>query len=635
MAENNILRAVIQVVDRATGPLRQVMATAGRAMAPLQSLGGRVSRLWGGKEGFAKARTAMTEARAAMGEVGTAASGLAGHISGLLGPLAGLGSAMTLAGLGSMVTGWAEVGGALDDATKRVGIHVEALQELRYAAQMSGVDAEMMDRSLAGLNKRIAEAAAGKNAELTALFKRLGISLKDANGNLQTSADILPDLAEGFRLNQNEVMQTRMATALFGDEGTRLIGMLEEGREGLGNLRQEARDLGIVMSKDAVEAAAAYGDAQDRLLLSIQGLSNTIGSRLLPVIQPMLEGMTEWITANRELIATEVASVVTKLADGLAAVDWTAVIDGARDFGQGIASVVDFMGGWGTAITALVVLINAPLLGAVAGVATAMGQLALLFATNPVLAGVAAIAGAALLIYANWDEVSGYFSRLWAGVRELFSTAAGWIDGQLREILPAPLYAAWQGLIGWYGDLFAAVAKVFTGLAEFIAGVFTGNVAGAAAGIKQAWEGIGDYFETILAPVAAAFDGVWGAISPIIDNIRGGMSAIADSWIGRQLGFGSGSVESDAEASAEVEAEVPPPVRRGGSRGTSPSLVKAAKAAGATGQVAPARVDGEVVTRVEISGAPPGTRVTSKASGVAQPDVAVGYRMGAMPSPIR
>jgi phage-related protein len=418
-------------------------------------------------------------------------------------------------------------------------------------------------------------------------------------------------------------MRARMASALFGDEGQRMINFLGAGRESLEAMTAEARKYGVITTEQA-RAAEAFGDAQSRLQKVIAGLGNTNAGDLLPVLQPLIDRMTEWIAANRQLIATEVVETVKRLAASLAAIDWAGVIDGARGVGQGIAAVVDFMGGWGTAIAALVALVNAPLIGAIAAVASAMGKLALVFVANPVLAGVAAIAAATLLIYNNWDAVSGYFSRLWAGVRELFSTTAGWIDGKLHEILPAPLYAAWTGLTGWYGDLFGALMQVFTGLADFVVGVFTGDVAGAVDGIKQAWEGIGDYFDTILAPVAAAFDSVWGTISPIIDNIRGGMSAIADSWVGRQLGFGSEGGEATEPEEPEVPA-VPGPVRRGGSRGTHPSLVKAAKAAGATGQAPVARVDGEVLARVEFANAPPGTRVVTESRGDVTSTAAVGY----------
>ena len=69
--------------------------------------------------------------------------------------------------------------------------------------------------------------------------------------------------------------------------------------------------LGGEMSGPALAAADEF---QVHLLLlqtAVGGLKNSIGSALIPVLQPLVDQLTDWISANRELIATKVAGNVT------------------------------------------------------------------------------------------------------------------------------------------------------------------------------------------------------------------------------------------------------------------------------------------------------------------------------------
>jgi len=83
----------------------------------------------------------------------------------------------------------AEYGGNIFDAAKKTGIAAEELQRLHFAAQLSGVSEETVDKGLMKLNRTLAEAAAGKNKDALAFFRHAGIALRDAHGHIRTATD--------------------------------------------------------------------------------------------------------------------------------------------------------------------------------------------------------------------------------------------------------------------------------------------------------------------------------------------------------------------------------------------------------------------------------------------------------------
>lgn len=131
--------------------------------------------------------------RKAMSGVGAAGSRLG---SAML-PFAAVGAGVA-AFAAKSVKGFLDTSGSLQDMSDRLGISAEKLQEWSYVAEKSGVDSESMQGSMEKLNKAIFSAGSGKG-DAVKLFKKLGISVRDANGKLKTSADLMPEIADAFK----------------------------------------------------------------------------------------------------------------------------------------------------------------------------------------------------------------------------------------------------------------------------------------------------------------------------------------------------------------------------------------------------------------------------------------------------
>jgi hypothetical protein len=105
--------------------------------------------------------------------------------------------AATVGRLAALVDRSISAADAIGKTADKIGVGVEALQELRFAAKASGVEQQTLDMALQRFARRAAEAAQGTGEAKDALAQ-MGIALRDQSGNLRRSEDLLGDVADAF-----------------------------------------------------------------------------------------------------------------------------------------------------------------------------------------------------------------------------------------------------------------------------------------------------------------------------------------------------------------------------------------------------------------------------------------------------
>jgi hypothetical protein len=223
----------------------------------------------------------------------------------------------------------------LSKASQVVGITTESLSGLGYAAKLSG---SSQDDLIAGLKKlsRIAADAAGGNETLAASFKQVGVSLRDANGNIKGSDVLLGDLAEKFAGYEDGLTKTALAQEFFGKAGADLIPFLNNGRDGIAKLTAEAARLGVVIGGDTANAAADFNDTLDRLLAVGKGVVNQIAAALLPALSFLAKSLFNTAGGASALkTAVDVAVAGVKILASVGAV----VVGVFKTLGQSLGGV--------------------------------------------------------------------------------------------------------------------------------------------------------------------------------------------------------------------------------------------------------------------------------------------------------
>jgi len=174
------------------------------------------------------------------------------------------------------------------DATAKLaqsaGVATETLSALGYAAKLSGSSQEEMGKTLAKLGKAMAEFQIG-SGEAAGAFRALGISVEDQSGKLKATDAVLVEIAEKFAGYRDGAEKTALATKLFGEEGVKLIPLLNQGKEGIQEMKDEAAALGIVLDKETGKAAERFNDNLTRLSAAKDGFAQQVMRNLLPSLE--------------------------------------------------------------------------------------------------------------------------------------------------------------------------------------------------------------------------------------------------------------------------------------------------------------------------------------------------------------
>lgn len=248
--------------------------------------------------------------------VGTKMAAVGGVISGVL---------------GAATARFISFGDQLDKVSLRTGIAASSVAKLGYAAEQSGTDISTVENAIRRMSKVIDDSESGTKSASDAL-SRLGLK----------SADLLklkPDeqfaaIAKEIGKIENPTTRAAAAMEIFGKSGTMILPMIE----GIEALSKEAESLGIVPLDKDVKAAAALGDAFDRLKKTILATLFEIGAAIEPLVRKVVDfatvfgaGMVRVIRENREAIlsAVKFAAQLSILAAGFIAVGVAAKIAAA------------------------------------------------------------------------------------------------------------------------------------------------------------------------------------------------------------------------------------------------------------------------------------------------------------------
>ncbi len=214
---------------------------------------------------------------------------------------------------GTAIKGVIDEADKLGKAAQKFGVPVEQLSALKFAADLSDVSLEALGKSLVILSKNMQTVAGGATNIAAAAFSNLGISVKNADGTLKSANDVFLDVADRFKDMQDGATKTALAVAIFGRAGAELIPLLNQGRDGIKSLTDEARRMGIVITDDVAKAAENFNDnlkrlgkVQEAIIIQILGSGGLLGS-LEQLSFRMVEGAQNaerWKTVSDGLATT-------------------------------------------------------------------------------------------------------------------------------------------------------------------------------------------------------------------------------------------------------------------------------------------------------------------------------------------
>lgn len=208
------------------------------------------------------------------------------------GLLAGLGVSLSAASFAALIQNAIDAADHLNKLAQKIGISVEALSTLRFAAQLSDVSLETLQKGVKGLSQNIAEANAGVG-DGTQMFEALRISVKNADGSMKSTEDVLLQVADVFAKLEDGAVKTTLAVKLFGKSGIDMIPFLNQGAAGINQLMLEAERLGLKLTTETARAAEVFNDNLTALKAASSALGISLASDFLPELTHITNAMRE------------------------------------------------------------------------------------------------------------------------------------------------------------------------------------------------------------------------------------------------------------------------------------------------------------------------------------------------------
>lgn len=190
--------------------------------------------------------------------------------------------------------------------SERLGIATEELIGFRLAAaEMSGVEAGVVDMALQRMTRRIAEAANGFG-EAKAAIEELGLSATALN---RDPASAFRQIANAMLRVENQTDRVRLAQKLFDSEGVALVNTLQSGSGALDAYVQRAEELGIAFDALEADAIEEVNDSLGELGMHLKGIKTQLAVEFAPAISDALA----LILAGLDSIENKSGKVITAL----------------------------------------------------------------------------------------------------------------------------------------------------------------------------------------------------------------------------------------------------------------------------------------------------------------------------------
>lgn len=424
------------------------------------------------------------------------------------------GTSAAVGGLMALANKTADTADTFDKSSLRTGLEVEELQRLNYAAGQSGVELSTLEKSAKKLNDRLGEVSEG-NSKTAEMFDKLGISVKDSEGNMRSTTDIYNETLAKLADMGDTAEATAIGTDLFGKAFTDLKPLLAEGSAGIDELKTRADELGIVMSEDAVNAGVVFGDTLSDIKQSLGGVFNSIMSALIPVIQQVLDLIIQNMPTIHNLIST-IAPILTQLLSSLL----PPLMDLASTLLPIIIDLINQLLPFITQIIQAILPVIVDLLNMILPPLMQIIQLILPLLLSLIQPLLPLLQPILALLQPFIDLLMALLTPLIQLLNMILPPIIQLLTSIIQVILP-PLQAALNVTASILTNTFGAafnglrpiidgVKTTLGGIINFITGIFSGNW-------RKAWEGVKQIFSGIISTITGIFK---APINFIIDGIN-------------------------------------------------------------------------------------------------------------------
>lgn len=468
-------------------------------------------------------QSGLGKAEKAVGKVG---KGMSKWVSG---PIAAVGT-----GAFAMAN---KVTGSFDDIAKgsqRMGITTDYYQEMDYWAQQNGLSSGNMEKAIERLNQRIGLADQG-NEKYTEGFKNLGVELKDTEGNMRSTEDVMTDTIMALSQIEDEQTQSAVASELFGTKLSRqLMPALQDGATSIEEAKEMAAEFGYVIGEDNIQAGVEFQNTMTDLQVEFSGLFRELMTNLIPLFSDVLFPLLQ------DTIIPAIGSFVDKIGE-------------LAEWFNGLSPTVQenilIFAGLLAALGPILVVVSK----VIGGIKLLVGVFSFLFSpVGAVIAIVAALIGIGVLLYQNWDVIKEKASQLgewlatvWESIKEWTmetwnsikeSISQSWEDIKTRTIetwnsIKENLLLTWENIKTWALETWNSLKETISQAWQSIKTRTIETWNSLKENLSQTWESIKTWAIETWNSLKETISNAWQSVKDTTLNIWNGIKDfISSTW---------------------------------------------------------------------------------------------------------
>lgn len=396
--------------------------------------------------------------------------------------------------LGALAVKSGEAADDLNTLATVTGISVKQLQLYKAGADLVDVSVETIAKSQQKLTKSMSTASGGTGEQAEA-FKKLGVSVTNADGSLKSSDQVFNETIKALSGVENETERNALAMTLMGKSAMELNPLIEDGGKTYEQLAQTmaANDLKFV-DQETIDGANRFNDALDTLKASGLATLQTLGTQLASYLAPAMEtiaGALEKVLGWLSQLSPQTLTIIGIIASVIAV----------------IAPILLFLGKIAFAISSITALMST--LGiSFAAIAGPVGI---------VIAVIAALIAIGVLLYKNWDKIKAAAQKLWSNIVTAFNNIKTAISNALMAAL-AKVVSVWKTIETAIGKTVIKIKMSVKQAFENIKTTATNIFNNLKTSISNTWNKIK---EAITKPIDKAKEAVKSAIDKIKSIING------------------------------------------------------------------------------------------------------------------
>lgn len=360
-------------------------------------------------------------------------------------------------GIALFVTETNKANAEMANMSKAMGISTDMTRAMEGVLANSTMNWENFTDQIEEMRNKFGEIkGAGEMKKLTEALAVANLKWKDLK-NLSPEKQYIKIMDTLVKMGDAQ-KAAFVADEIFGGEGNKITGLLRARGQTMTEVIEAYKKYNF-FTQEGQKASEDFNKAIAPLSQIAQSAKSQIAGMIGGALVPYIKSATEWAAANKDVIQSKIAEYAKKIADSFEwlVTNFDKIMYYVKMFGWAIGiflALTLVLTTFVLVMTAVnlvmamnpVVLITLAIIALIAVVAYLIDRFvgwgnALKFVGAAILLAMGPIGwiiGAAILIYKNWEAVSGFFTNLWSSVVDSFKFAKDWIstyiDGMITKV---------------------------------------------------------------------------------------------------------------------------------------------------------------------------------------------------------